>query len=161
MMQSKRSNTRPVSQAGFTLIEIMIVVVIISILAMIVYPNYTEFVHKARRADCQGALVGLGGAMERHFTANNSYLGAAAGGANSGAPAIFPSECPLDGNSKYYDLRIAVNTSTPTSYILSAIPKGAQNLPEPDRCGTFTLTNTGIRDITGQKTGVVKEDCWK
>ena len=159
MMQRKPGYTRPVRQAGFTLIEIMIVVAIIAILAMIVYPNYTEYVHKSRRAHCQGALIGLGAAMERHFTANSSYKGAATGGADTGAPTIFPSECPLDGNKKYYDLRIAVASTT--AYTLSAIPKGAQNLPDPDRCGTFTLTSTGVRNITGQKSGVTKEDCWQ
>ncbi len=65
--------------AGFTLIELMIVVAIIGILAAIAYPSYQEQVQKSRRADCQGALTGLASAMERFFTVNTTYAGAAVG----------------------------------------------------------------------------------
>lgn len=162
MMQHKTVNTRPGPQVGFTLIEIMIVVVIISILAMIAYPSYTESVRKSRRADCQGALVGMGAAMERHFTANNSYEGAGTDAVGAvanvtGVPTIFPSECPLDGNTKYYDLTINA-VPTPSTYTLHAAPKGAQ---ANDKCGTLTLTNTGVRGLTGQDAGVTSADCWQ
>jgi len=52
-------------QAGFTLIEIMIVVVVISILASIAIPAYSDYVARAKRAQAQGALFELSSAMER------------------------------------------------------------------------------------------------
>lgn len=117
----------PAGARGFTLIELMIVVAIVGILAAIAFPSYQNHVTKTRRADAQSALTGFAAAMERYYTDNrNTYLGAAAGGANTGAPAagLFPSEAPLDGATKFYDLTIA--SATRNSYTLQATPKGAQ-----------------------------------
>lgn len=143
------------NQQGVSLIELMIVVVIVGIIASIAYPAYTEQVQKTRRADCSGALTGLGNAMERFFTVNSTYRGAAASGANTGAPAIYPTACPVDGGAATYNLRIQqANAST---YTLRAIPIGPQ---ADDKCGTLTLTNRGLKGITGQATGVTWQDCW-
>jgi len=111
-------------QQGFTLMELMIVVAIIGILTAIAYPNYQESVNSSRRSDAQGALTGFAGAMERHFTANNSYLGAGAGGADTGAPAIYATQSPLDGTSKFYNLTI--QAATATTYTLRATPINGQ-----------------------------------
>ena len=103
-------------EKGFTLIELMIVIAILGILAAIAVPAYQGSVIKSRRADAQGALTGFANAMERHFTTNNTYGGAAAGGADTGSPAIFPTQSPLDGSNKYYNLTItAADASTFTA----------------------------------------------
>jgi type IV pilus assembly protein PilE len=140
---------RPKSGAGFSLIELMVAVAIVGILAMVAYPSYQNQVQRTRRADAQGALMGLAGALERHFTVNNTYLGAAAGGGDTGAPAIYPTEAPLDGNTKYYDLTI--QAATASTYTIAAAPKGAQ---AGDGCGTLTVTHTGVR-------GAAQADCWR
>ena len=54
---------------GFTLIELMIVVVIIGILAGIAYPAYQEYIFKGRRADAKAGLLSLQLAQEK-FRAN-------------------------------------------------------------------------------------------
>jgi type IV pilus assembly protein PilE len=100
---------------GFTLIELMIVVVIISILIGIAYPNYRGYLVKTRRSDAMAVLQQFANAMERYHMANNDYAGAAA--VIPGAPnaTVFPSKSPLDGTTKYYDLTIeaaTVNTFT-------------------------------------------------
>lgn len=143
-------------QRGFTLMELMIVVTIIGILAAIAYPSYQDQVRKSRRADCEGAIVGLGNAMERFYSVNNTYLGAAAGGANTGAPAIYATSCPVDGNTAYYNMTI--QAATASTYSLQAVPLGVQL---NDRCGTLTLTNTGLKGITGATAGVTWQQCWK
>ncbi|MEX2475647.1 type IV pilin protein [Marinobacter sp.] len=138
-------------QKGVTLIELMIVVVIIGIIATIAYPSYSEHVRKTKRSDGQGALMGLAGAMERHYASNNSYEGAAAGGADTGAPGIYPDEAPLDGNQKYYDLTIqSVNA---TSFTLRAAPKGAQAGD-----GMLELDSTGARRWDRENDGFGADD---
>jgi len=138
---------------GFTLIELMIAVVIVAILAAIAYPSYQEQVSKSRRADAKGAMLGFATAMERHYTSTGSYLAAAAGGANTGAPAIFATEAPLDGATKYYDLTISAATSS--TYTLQAAPKNAQ---AGDICGNLTLTHAGVKGFSGG--GGTTALCW-
>ena len=143
-------------QHGFNLLELMIVVAIVGIIAAIAYPSYQEQMRKTRRVDCSGALVGLGNAMERFFTVNSTYLGAAALGANNGAPAVYPTSCPAGGGTATYDLTIQVPAAGST-YTLQATPIGVQ---ASDKCGTLTLTNTGRKNVTGQDAGVTPQDCW-
>ncbi len=144
--------------SGFTLIELMIAIVIVGILAAIGYPSYQEHVQSTKRAECAGGLVGLAGAMERFFTKNNSYIGAgsAGGGGNTtGAPTIYDTQCPIDGGTATYNLTI--EAATASTFEVRAAPTGAQS---GDKCGTLTLSNTGLKGISGADTGITPQDCW-
>lgn len=142
-------------QHGFNLIELMIVVAIVGIIAAVAYPSYLEQIRQSRRADCSGALASLGSSMERFFTINNTYRGAAAGGADTGAPAIFSATCPVDGGAATYNLTI--QAATGSTYTVQAAPVGPQ---ANDECGTLTLTNTGLKGVTGADTGITWQQCW-
>lgn len=112
---------------GFTLVELMVVVAIIGILAGIAYPSYQDSVTKSRRVDAQGVLMGFANAMERYFTENNTYLGAAGTAgtpANTGSPRIFSTQSPIDGSTVYYNL--IIQAATASTYNLRATPTGAQ-----------------------------------
>lgn len=141
---------------GFTLIELMIVVAIIGIIAAIAYPNYIQYIEQARRADAQGALMGLAGAMERHRAANGTYANAATGPSDTGSPRIYATESPLDGTPKFYDLTI--QAADAVSFSLQATPKNAQA-----GTGILTLDHTGRRgwDENGDgDTNDAGEDDW-
>lgn len=133
---------------GFTLIEVMIVVAIVGILAAIAYPSYQEQVRKSRRADCAGELTLLANAMERFFTLNGTYVGASVTGAN----AIFPAQCPIDGGTPAYDFGITAQTAT--TFTVQAQPTGPQT---GDKCGTLTLTSVGQQGVS---TGLALTECW-
>lgn len=144
------------NQRGVTLIELMIVIVIIGIIASVAYPSYLNNVRDTRRADCAAALVGLGNAMERFYSVNGTYRGAAAGGADTGAPASFVSTtCPIDGGDPTYNLTI--ETATDSIYALRATPTGAQ---AQDDCGALSLTNRGLKGVVGADAGLTWQDCW-
>lgn len=111
---------------GFTLIELMITLVVVGILAAIAVPAYEKQVTKSRRNDAQGALMGFANAMERHYTTNNTYKGAAgtqASPTDTGSPWIYSSEAPVDGSTKHYDLKITA--ATDTSFTIRATPKSS------------------------------------
>jgi len=143
---------KQLQQNGFTLIELMVTVAIVGILAGIAYPSYQDSVMKSRRADAKGALLGLANAMERHFTARNTYLGAGTIDGDTGSPTIFSATSPVDGGTPYYNLTI--NAATASTYTLHAAPTGAQ---ANDKCGTLSLTQTGVRGIS---TALAVADCW-
>jgi len=139
---------------GFTLIELLIVVAIIGILAAIVFPSYQEYVRESRRADASVALMGLAGAMERHFTVNGTYVGAASGA----VPSIYPTQSPIDGSVAYYNL--TVNPLAATTYTVNAV-RIAGGGQAADKCGTLTLTQDGTRGVTSADAGITAGDCWK
>ncbi len=142
-------------QRGFNLVELMVVVAIVGILAAFAYPSYLNQVRATKRSDCSGALTGLANAMERHYSVNGSYLGAATGGADTGKPAIFSDRCPIDRNTKTYTLKI--QTATASTYALRAVPTGAQ---AEDKCGKLTLDNRGVKGVAGADSGVNWKACW-
>lgn len=139
----------------------MITIAIVGILASIAYPGYQDSVMKSRRADAKGVLLGLANAMERHFTETNSYCDAGgAGGASTcgtgindtGTPSIYtiPTE-----TAKFYTVTISAVTAS--SYTLSSSRTGTQST---DKCGTLTLTHTGVKGVTSAASGITAVDCW-
>src|ERR1700754_1788282 len=69
MMMSKRST----KVRGFSLIELVIVLLIIAILAAIAIPSYRQYVIRANRVDAQRSLMDLAARQERFFYSNNAY----------------------------------------------------------------------------------------
>ena len=61
------------SNSGFTLIELMVVVVIVGVLASIAIPNYTDYITRSRIPDAVSALSDAKVRMEQYFQDNRFY----------------------------------------------------------------------------------------
>ena len=63
------------SKAGFTLVELLIVMAIVAILGVIAVPSYRNYVVGARQNSAQQALLRMAGAMENCYSMNQTYVG--------------------------------------------------------------------------------------
>lgn len=61
------------SAAGFSLVELLVVVAIVGILAAVAYPSYQEQIRSGRRAEAQSELMRLAQFMERLYTEHGCY----------------------------------------------------------------------------------------
>jgi len=97
--------SRPLSrdrQAGFTLIELMIVVAIIGILAAIALPNFLRFQARAKQSEAKALLSTVFSANESYFAENQTYGGTTTIGFNvAGDPKYYvtPTVTAADGDS--------------------------------------------------------------
>ena len=151
--------TTPPHQRGFTLIELMITVAVIGILTAIALPSYSEYVRKSRRTSAISALAEAAQFMERNMTLYNCYNYSSAGACvnQSGTAVALPTTwASLPAGSAMYTISFLAGTPTATSYTLEAVPK--TGTPQAnDACGTFKLTNTGVRSVTGSPAA---STCW-
>ncbi len=124
------------TQKGFTLLELMIVVVVVAILAAIALPNYQSHMIKTRRVAAAACLLEISQWMERSYTVAMTYTGLA-------LPAM---QC--SGNlAGYYAFNLAVIDAR--NYSLSATPQGAQANNDPDSCGTLSIDQAGQKTTRG------------
>ena len=149
---------------GFTLIELMVTVAIVAILAAIAYPSYIEQIRKSRRADAKSVLLQAAQWMERFYTENNCYSktrlinGDGTVTICGGTDVALPfTKSPIDGGTQYYDISLAAVAQN--TFTLNAAPTSGTDQTK-DKCQTLTLTNTGLKDVTGGAT-MTKEDCWR
>lgn len=149
----KKSTKKPQKSQGFSLIELMIVVVIVGILASIAYPSYLNQVTQSRRTDAQAVLMEAAQFMERFYTENNRY-DQDTGGTAVALPAQLQ-ESPRDSGTKSYD--ITVQASTTSTYTLRATPKNGQAGD-----GFIQLTNTFVKGWDSDNSGALSaaEQTW-
>lgn len=122
---------------GFTLIEMLIVVVIIGILAAIAIPAYQDYIIRSRLPEAFSLLDGARVKMEQHYGDVRSYATKRGG-----------SECPttkINAGSKFFDLTFEGNCSD-TVYKLKASGKNGME------AFVYTLDNTGQRVTVSMNT---------
>jgi type IV pilus assembly protein PilE len=141
--------------AGFTLIELMIVVAMIGILASIAYPSYTEYVIRAKRSDGKTGLLNLQLAQEKYRANCPQY----ATGIHATTPTCVTGGTHnlVSGTSSpdgYYTL--AITAGNATFYTLTATPTFTDA-----KCGTLGINTDPDLSNPKTKTGTdTVENCW-
>lgn len=128
-------------QAGFTLVELMIAVVIVGILAAIAYPSYLGQVRKSQRAGAQSVLMQVAQKEMQLFLDARSYVAAA----NTAAVAAAPIRVSVDAKlaSLYTFVVTADNSATPPTFTVTATAQGNQALDSG--CSTLTINQAGVK----------------
>lgn len=127
---------------GFSLIELMIVIVLIAIIAAIAFPSYQESIRKSRRTLAKTALLDLVSQEEKYYSLNNAYASLATLGISS-------SVTDSSGRS-FYTLSVG-DITTPengpsTDFIATATPTGDQS--NDTLCGEYTVNSLGQQTPT-------------
>ena len=131
--------------AGFTLIEVMVVVAIIGILSAIAIPLYSDYVRRARVSEALGLLAGMRPRMEQFFQDNRTYANACDAGV---------AKKPADTKGFSFDC----GTPTATAYTITATGVTGSSTDG----FVYTLTADGTRGTTSLSAGWTgaPASCW-
>jgi type IV pilus assembly protein PilE len=118
--------------SGFSLIELIVVVVMLGILAAVAIPNYTEYVKRGHRSAAQAYITDLA-ARQVQFYLDRRVFADTVAALNVNAPAEIANR---------YTVAIAVTPGPPATFTITATPTGSQI---DDRCGALTIDQAGTR----------------
>lgn len=131
-------------QAGFTLIEVMIVVAIVGILTAIAVPAYGDYVKRGRITEAVSGLSDMRVKMEQFFQDNRTYVGACVAG----------TVAPLPANTTQFTF--SCSSLSASAYTVSAT--GTSTMAG----FTFTVDQSNVRNTTALPTGWTgtNTNCW-
>ena len=142
------------SNRGFTLIELMIAVAVVSILASIAVASYSSQVQKSRRTDARSALLDLAGREEKLFSVANAY-------SSSLSDLGYPAGPSAIVGSGYYQVSVVSPDATQpagvASYSITAVPVPGGMQASDTTCTSLSVNQLGVQSSTG--TGTVAT-CW-
>ncbi len=126
--------------AGFTLVELLIVVAIIGILGAIAFPQYQKYAMRGRRSGAETLVMAIASKEQQYILDARAYTATiGSGGLNITSHDDF--SCAATCANNYYTVSVTVdNSATPPTFSISAVPQGAQTSD-----GTITYDNTGAK----------------
>ncbi|MGH8136583.1 MAG: type IV pilin protein [Steroidobacteraceae bacterium] len=143
--------------AGFTLIELMVTIVIAAILLSIAVPSYMNQIRKSRRTEARTAVLDLATREERYLSTANVY-------SQTPGDLGYGGAFPQSVGSGYYTLTVAVpdpayaGPAGTSSYIITATATGSQLKDTP--CRTFSVNEVGQQTASDASNGVSTTTCW-
>jgi general secretion pathway protein G len=112
-------------QGGFTLLELLIVIVIIGILALLIIPNITSAPKKARDTKRKTDITTLRKGLEEYFVNNNVYPSALSDLTTGSAPIV--KVLPTDPKNSDPYVYTYATANTNTTYTLNACLENDQD----------------------------------
>lgn len=146
----------PAGAAGFTILELMTVLVIAAILFFVALPGYQYAVLKSGRAAARGILLNVMTRQEEYFINNKRYAVALA---DLGLPEPFyiDRQAEAVGQARAaYRVDLAIENEVFVG--VAAAPRNRQ--AQDEDCMTFSLSRTGIRGVSGSFASAPGH-CWR
>jgi type IV pilus assembly protein PilE len=132
---------------GFTLIELMVVILIVGILSGIAYPSYLDYIQKSRRAEAQSTLIDLASRQEMYYLDHHEY-------ATNLSSDLGMSANPLITVNGYYSIQ--TSSATPTiGFVLTATAIAQQS--DDSDCATLSINESQKKTATNANS----TNCWK
>jgi type IV pilus assembly protein PilE len=141
---------------GFTLIELMMVVVVIGVLAAIAVPAYGDYVLRSNRTVARTVILRIASQQESHFSDRKQYATALdALGPDFPAATVYVKRDGAVQSAAGTDTiyRVTLTGASATAYTVEAVPVNAQ--ARDTKCGTLRYANTGAKSASGPG-----PDCW-
>lgn len=127
-------NTEQSRQRGFTMIELLIVMVIVAILAAIAFPAYQDQVRKTRRSTAKATMMELVQCAERFHTSNRTYVG-----------FNVAAQCNVPGRTTQF-YQFTLDAAAAQTFSIRATPIGDQ---ATDTCGVLQVNQADQRRYGG------------
>ncbi len=148
-------------QNGFTLLELLITLAVITVLGVIAVTSYSGYLVRGYRVDAKSALTRLAQQEERYFSAHHTYLGG-----NAAVKQFHDPKAEGDSIPSEKGLYKIKATAGKTTYTLTATPVDGKPAAARDKkCREFTLDHTGKEAARGFKEGAeglvdMTSECW-
>ena len=163
---SKNNDSIFVAQKGYTLIEMMVVVVIVAILAAIAIPSYERYVVRAARSQAQAEMLKIAERLENYRGKQLSYAGFKPEHQYANNEGIV--NIPYDATTNYkYQIQLVDEDDPTKSVEKSAVGQGWKMIATPYQDGNNTLkssesillTSLGVRCMTTALLTNTSVDC--
>jgi type IV pilus assembly protein PilA len=137
MLKKMREATQ--DDRGFTLIELMVVVLIIAILIAIAIPTFLGLRQRAQDRSAQSDLRNALTAAKAFYTDNETYTGFTVAVAEAAEPSL-----DFDSNGTVANAQVEINVATGQDVVMQTISDSGQQFCITDRA-QGTAPNLGVR----------------
>jgi prepilin-type N-terminal cleavage/methylation domain-containing protein len=145
-------------ESGFTIVELLIVIVVIGILAALVITTFNGIQQKGRDTERETDIKALHGQLEAYYAQNGKYPTLANMNDNNGAASWVGTNLKGLDREAFHDPKAAngaytmVGAAAANAYAYAAAPANCDNTATNGDCLSYTLTATLEGQINGAST---------